>query len=283
MKEKKVLNGEQIRRKEEKNFSLGLMIGLGLFIIFMVATNNNFGEWIPFSLNYKVVNTPSVFKYQENQGREYQEFYIEYEKFINEIDAFNLDELKGSDFKDNDDYYTYSDSNYNYVAGSNYIKLIKDGEDIYYNVIEDDIQTITLYGDKEYELEISSSLITFSFDSISYKFSVLEDSYKMEVGYFVGVYNAYEELYDKDFNFKGIKAKYNDVNYEGYLVKDIEGYSLNEDKSMFCKDNSEECELSTKYLENSDVIYYTLVDYFFNSVYSNNMLLVKENEVFPFK
>ena len=52
---------------------------------------------------------------------------------------------------------------------------------------------------------------------------------------------------------------------------------------MFCKENSDECELSTKYLENSDVIYYTLVDYFFNSVYSNDMLLVKENEVFPFK
>ena len=283
MKEKKVLNGEQIRRKEEKNFSLGLMIGLGLFIIFMVATNNNFGEWIPFSLNYKVTSTPSVFKYQENQGREYQEFYKEYEKFINEIDTFNLDELKGEDFKDNDDYYTYSDSNYNYVAGSNYIKLIKDGNDIYYNVIEDDVQTITLNMGKEYELEISSTLITFSFESISYKFNILEDGYKMEVDYFVGVYNAYEELYDKDFNFKGIKAKYNDINYEGYLVKDIDGYTLNEDKSMFCKENSDECELSTKYLENSDVIYYTLVDYFFNSVYSNDMLLVKENEVFPFK
>ena len=283
MKEKKVLNGEQIRRKEEKNFSLGLMIGLGLFIIFMVATNNNFGEWIPFSLNYKVTSTPSVFKYQENQGREYQEFYKEYEKFINEIDTFNLDELKGEDFKDNDDYYTYSDSNYNYVAGSNYIKLIKDGNDIYYNVIEDDVQTITLNMGKEYELEISSTLITFSFESISYKFNILEDGYKMEVDYFVGVYNAYEELYDRDFNFKGIKAKYNDINYEGYLVKDIDGYTLNEDKSMFCKENSDECELSTKYLENSDVIYYTLVDYFFNSVYSNDMLLVKENEVFPFK
>ena len=283
MKEKKVLNGEQIRRKEEKNFSLGLMIGLGLFIIFMVATNNNFGEWIPFSLNYKVTSTPSVFKYQENQGREYQEFYKKYEKFINEIDTFNLDELKGEDFKDNDDYYTYSDSNYNYVAGSNYIKLIKDGNDIYYNVIEDDVQTITLNMGKEYELEISSTLITFSFESISYKFNILEDGYKMEVDYFVGVYNAYEELYDKDFNFKGIKAKYNDINYEGYLVKDIDGYTLNEDKSMFCKENSDECELSTKYLENSDVIYYTLVDYFFNSVYSNDMLLVKENEVFPFK
>ena len=282
MKEKKVLNGEQIRRKEEKNFSLGLMIGLGLFIIFMVATNNNFGEWIPFSLNYKVTSTPSVFKYQENQGREYQEFYKEYEKFINEIDTFNLDELKGEDFKDNDDYYTYSDSNYNYVAGSNYIKLIKDGNDIYYNVIEDDVQTITLNMGKEYELEISSTLITFSFESISYKFNILEDGYKMEVDYFVGVYTAYEELYDKDFNFKGIKAKYNDVNYEGYLVKDIDGYTLNKDKSMFCKDNSEECELSTKYLENSEIIYYTLVEYYFNSSLKDNMLLVKEGELFPF-
>ena len=282
MKEKKVLNGEQIRRKEEKNFSLGLMIGLGLFIIFMVATNNNFGEWIPFSLNYKVTSTPSVFKYQENQGREYQEFYREYEKFINEIDTFNLDELKGEDFKDNDDYYTYSDSNYNYVAGSNYIKLIKDGNDIYYNVIEDDVQTITLNMGKEYELEISSTLITFSFESISYKFNILEDGYKMEVDYFVGVYTAYEELYDKDFNFKGIKAKYNDVNYEGYLVKDIDGYTLNKDKSMFCKDNSDECELSTKYLENSEIIYYTLVEYYFNSSLKDNMLLVKEGELFPF-
>lgn len=282
MKEKKVLNGEQIRRKEEKNFSLGLMIGLGLFIIFMVATNNNFGEWIPFSLNYKVTSTPSVFKYQENQGIEYQEFYKKYEKFINEIDTFNLDELKGEDFKDNDDYYTYSDSNYNYVAGSNYIKLIKDGNDIYYNVIEDDVQTITLNMGKEYELEISSTLITFSFESISYKFNILEDGYKMEVDYFVGVYTAYEELYDKDFNFKGIKAKYNDVNYEGYLVKDIDGYTLNKDKSMFCKDNSDECELSTKYLENSEIIYYTLVEYYFNSSLKDNMLLVKEGELFPF-
>ena len=36
MKEKKVLNGEQIRRREEKNFSLGLIIGLGLFIVLML-------------------------------------------------------------------------------------------------------------------------------------------------------------------------------------------------------------------------------------------------------
>lgn len=283
MKEKKVLNGEQIRRKEEKNFSLGLMIGLGLFIILMIALNNNFGEWIPFSLNSKVIETPSIFKYQENQGREYQVFYSEYSKFTNEIDSFNLDELKGDDFKDNDDYFYYSDDDYNYVAGSNYIKLVKEGKDIYYNVFENEVQTITLNSDKKYELEISGSLITFSSNDYEYKFNILKDGYKMEVSYSIGVYTAYEEFYDSDFIFKGIKAKYNDINYEGYLVKDIEGYILSEDKSMFCKDNSEECVLSTKYLENSETIYYTLVDYFFNSVYSIDMLLVKENEVFPFK
>ena len=282
MKEKKVLNGEQIRRKEEKNFSLGLMIGLGLFIIFMVATNNNFGEWIPFSLNYEVINTPSVFKYQENQGKEYQEFYNEYNKFIDEIESFNLDELKGDNFKKNDDYFIYSDNNYNYVAGSNYIKLVKEGKDKYYNVIEDDIQVITLYSEKEYELEISNSLITFSFDNLEYKFEILQEGYKMIVDYNVDNFSIFEEYYDKDFKFLSVKGKYNNINYDGYLVKDLKGYSLSEDKSVFCKDNSEECELSTKYIENSEVIYYTLVDYFFNSVYSNDMLFVKENEVFPF-
>ena len=271
-----------MKDKQKKNDNLKLvgiiLLIIGLLLIFIVAISGSNS----FSLNIDVINTPSIFKYQENQGREYQEFYKEYDKFINEIDSFNLDELKESEFKEKDDYYTYSNSNYNYEAGSNYIKLIKDGKDIYNNIIEDDVQIITLNSEKEYELEISSSLITFSVSDILYKFKVLEDSYKMEVDYFVGVYNAYEELYDKDFNFKGIKAKYNDVNYEGYLVKDIDGYTLNKDKSMFCKDNSDECELSTKYLENSEIIYYTLVEYYFNSSLKDNMLLVKEGELFPF-
>ena len=271
-----------MKDKQKKNDNLKsvgiILLIIGLLLIFIVAISGSNS----FSLNVEVINTPSIFKYQENQGREYQEFYKEYDKFINEIDSFNLDELKESEFKEKDDYYTYSNSNYNYEAGSNYIKLIKDGKDIYNNIIEDDVQIITLNSEKEYELEISSSLITFSVSDILYKFKVLEDSYKMEVGYFVGVYTAYEELYDKDFNFKGIKAKYNDVNYEGYLVKDIDGYTLNKDKSMFCKDNSDECDLSTKYLENSEIIYYTLVEYYFNSSLKDNMLLVKEGELFPF-
>ena len=271
-----------MKDKQKKNDNLKsvgiILLIIGLLLIFIVAISGSNS----FSLNVEVINTPSIFKYQENQGREYQNFYSEYNKFINEIDSFNLDELNESEFKEKDDYYTYSNSDYNYEAGSNYIKLIKDEKDIYYNVIEDDVQTIILNSDKEYELEISNSLITFSFESVSYKFNVLEDGYKMEVGYFVGVYTAYEELYDRDFNFKGIKAKYNDVNYEGYLVKDIDGYTLNKDKSMFCKDNSEECELSTKYLENSEIIYYTLVEYYFNSLLKDNMLLVKEGELFPF-
>lgn len=283
MKEKKVLNGEQIRRKEEKNFSLGLLIGLGLFIIFIIATNNNFGEWISFSLNSKVIETPSIFKYQKDQGREYQLFYSEYSKFIDEINSFKLNELKGSDFEDKKDYYSYSSDEYNHVAGSNYIKLVKDGEDVYYNVIESDVQTITLYSEKEYELEIGPSLITFSYDDNEYKFNVNENGYIMECGYFVSEYTAYEEVYDKDFNLKQVNFKNGDINYNGYLVENIEGYSLSEDRSMFCKDGTEECEITTKYLENSEIIYYTLVDYFFNSVYSNDMLLVKENEVFPFK
>ena len=278
MKEKKVLNGEQIRRREEKNFSLGLMIGLVLFIIFVIATNNNFGEWIPFSLNSKVIETPSIFKYQENQGREYQNFYKEYDVFIKKIESFNLGELKGDNFEDKKDYFTYSDSNYNYVAGSNYIKLVKDGKDIYYNVVEDDVQTITLYSSKEYELEIGNNLITFSVDNIDYKFETTEDGYKMQVEYLVGVYTSLFESYDHDFNFKSIKVSLNDINYDGYLVSSIEGYSLNEDKSMFCKDESNECELSTKYLENSEIIYYTLIDYFNDK----DMLLVKEGEVLLF-
>ena len=133
-----------MKDNQKKNDNLKLigiiLLIVGLLLIFIVAISGSNS----FSLNVDVINTPSIFKYQENQGREYQNFYSEYDKFVNEINSFNLDELKESEFKEKDDYYTYSNSNYNYEAGSNYIKLIKDGKDIYYNVIEDDVQTIIL-------------------------------------------------------------------------------------------------------------------------------------------
>ena len=199
MKEKKVLNGEQIRRREEKNFSLGLIIGLGLFIVLMLALNNNFGEWIPFSLNSKVLETPSVFKSKEDQGKDYTLMYSEYSDFIDEINTLNLSSLKSEDFIDQKDYYSYSDSNYSYVAGSNYIKLIKDGNDVYYNVIENNIQTINLNSDKCYELVIGPTLITFKVNDLTYKVNVLEDGYSLETNYLNGSYLIKEERYD--FNF----------------------------------------------------------------------------------
>ena len=114
-----------MKDKQKKNDNLKsvgfILLIVGLLIIFIVAISGSNS----FSLNIDVINTPSIFKYQENQGREYQEFYKEYDKFVNEINSFNLDELKESEFKEKDDYYTYSNSNYNYEAGSNYIKLIK--------------------------------------------------------------------------------------------------------------------------------------------------------------
>ena len=282
MKEKKVLNGEQIRRREEKNFSLGLIIGLGLFIVLMLALNNNFGEWIPFSLNSKVLETPSVFKSKEDQGKDYTLMYSEYSDFIDEINTLNLSSLKSEDFIDQKDYYSYSDSNYSYVAGSNYIKLIKDGNDVYYNVIENNIQTINLNSDKCYELVIGPTLITFKVNDLTYKVNVLEDGYSLETNYLNGSYLIKEERYDFNFKFKEVKAQYNEINYIGYYVKDIEGYSLSDDRSNICNE-SNECELSTKYLEDGETIYYTVVDYFINQVYSIDMILVKENEVFPFR
>ena len=282
MKEKKVLNGEQIRRREEKNFSLGLIIGLGLFIVLMLALNNNFGEWIPFSLNSKVLETPSVFKSKEDQGKDYTLMYSEYSDFIDEINTLNLSSLKSEDFIDQKDYYSYSDSNYSYVAGSNYIKLIKDGNDVYYNVIENNIQTINLNSDKSYELIIDPTLITFKVNDLTYKVNVLEDGYSLETNYLNGSYLIKEERYDFNFKFKEVKAQYNEINYIGYYVKDIEGYSLSDDRSNICNE-SNECELSTKYLEDGETIYYTIVDYFINQVYSIDMILVKENEVFPFR
>ena len=271
-----------MKDKNNKNIHLreigyvSFIIGILLIIVAIISGLSS------FSLNVDVIKTPLIFKYQENQGREYQEFYKEYSVFVNEIDSLNLDELNGKDFENERDYYIYSNYNYNYLAESNYIKVIKDKIDVYSNTIEDDFQIVTLYSDKVYELEISSSLITFSVNDVVYKFNIFEDGYKMEVNYSIGTYNIYEELYDMDFNFKGIKAEYDGFTYEGYLVKNIEGYSLSEDKSMICKDGTEECELSTKYLENSEIIYYTIVEYYFDSVVKENMLLVKAGEVFPF-
>ena len=282
MKKKKVLNGEQIRRKEEKNFSLGLIIGLGLFIVLMLALNNNFGEWIPFSLNTKVLETPDVFKSKEDQGKDYTLMYSEYSDFIDEINSLNLSSLKSEDFIDQKDYYSYSDSIYSYVAGSNYIKLIKDGKDIYYSVIENNVRTINLIIDKSYELVVSPTLITFKVNDSTYKVNVLEDGYSLETNYVNGSYLIKEERYDFNFKFKEVKAEYNDINYIGYYIKDVEGYSLSSDRGYICNDNNE-CELSTKYLEDGATIYYTVVDYFINQVYSIDMILVKENEVFPFR
>ena len=174
MKEKKVLNGEQIRRREEKNFSLGLIIGLGLFIVLMLALNNNFGEWIPFSLNSKVLETPDVFKSKDDQGKDYTLMYNEYSEFIDEINKLDLNSLKSENFSDQKDYYSYSDSNYSYVAGSNYIKLIKDGNDVFYSVIENNVRSINLNKEKTYKLVISQSLITFQVEDLTYKVNILE-------------------------------------------------------------------------------------------------------------
>ena len=248
----------------------------------MLALNNNFGEWIPFSLNSKVLETPSVFKSKEDQGKDYTLMYSEYSDFIDEINTLNLSSLKSEDFIDQKDYYSYSDSNYSYVAGSNYIKLIKDGNDVYYNVIENNIQTINLNSDKCYELVIVPTLITFKVNDLTYKVNVLEDGYSLETNYLNGSYLIKEERYDFNFKFKEVKAQYNEINYIGYYVKDIEGYSLSDDRSNICNE-SNECELSTKYLEDGETIYYTIVDYFINQVYSIDMILVKENEVFPFR
>ena len=282
MKEKKVLNGEQIRRREEKNFSLGLIIGLGLFIVLMLALNNNFGEWIPFSLNSKVLETPDVFKSKDDQGKDYTLMFNEYSEFIDEINKLDLNSLKSENFSDQKDYYSYSDSNYSYVAGSNYIKLIKDGNDVFYSVIENNVRSINLNKEKTYKLVISQSLITFKVNDLTYKVNVLEDGYSLETNYFNGSYLIKEERYDFNFKFKEVLAEYNKVNYIGYYVKDIKGYSLSDDRSEICNENNE-CELSTKYLEDGETIYYTVVDYFINQVYSIDMLLVKENEVFPFR
>ena len=84
-----------------------------------------------------------------------------------------------------------------------------------------------------------------------------------------------------DFEFKEVLAEYEDINYIGYYIKNLGGYYLSSDRSNICSENNE-CELSTKYLDDGETIYYTVINYFINSKVSMDMLLFKEDEVFPF-
>ena len=273
-------NNKEIKRdKKRLSFLCVLII---LLILIVLALNNKLSKQEVFSLNSKVLETVDVFKSKEDQGKDYTLMYNEYSEFVEEINSFNLTDLKSEYFIKQKGYYFYSDDNYSYLARGNFIKVIKDGNVFYYSGIENNVQTINLKSDKSYELVISQSLITFKVNDSTYKVNILEEGYSLETNYFNGSYLIKEERYDFNFKFKEVLAEYNKINYIGYYVKDIKGYSLSDDRSNICNENNE-CELSTKYLEDGETIYFTVVDYFINQVYSIDMLLVKENEVFPFR
>ena len=99
-KEKKVLNGEQIRAKEQKQFILVYIVGLILFMVLMVALNNNFNQDYILKIDSKLLKSPNVINVSDEnrKGKELLTFINDYEDLVQGVNDLKLDQLNLNEF-----------------------------------------------------------------------------------------------------------------------------------------------------------------------------------------
>lgn len=278
---KKVLNNEEIQKKQQKQFSIGLCIGFMLFIFFILFVESDFLK-NKIIVNNNLLKTPNIINVESNKkGNKLEELCEEYSYFIDEINKLKLDSLKEVEFLREKNIYKYVDENYTYIANENYLKLTRKEKDIYYIIIEEGITKIELYKDKIYSLEYSSNNIFFKVDEKSYKINANNEKYILECNYSCNEYQVNQEIYDKEWNFTNINLVINDIDYYGYFLEDIEGYSLSNDKLSIVDENGESIS-STKYLDDNTTLYYTVINYEINNQ-TKDMLIVNNTQDFPLK
>ena len=284
--EKKVLNGEQIRKKQEKQFTIVYIVGLVLFILVMIALNNNFGYSEKLDINKGLLNTPSIISIDQNKekGKTLDEMITSYESFIEEIEVFSLPNLDTDQFVRDGDTFKYVDSNYTYRANTTSLKLTRQGKDVYSVSIEEGVTKYELYSDFNYVLEYTSNFIFFKTGTTTYNISITNNNYYVNCNYEIGVFIVTSEVYDNEWNFVNLELKHKDdenIKYTGYFFDNIEGYTLNEDN--YTIEGGNESIPSTKYLEDNQTYYYTVDTYVFNNLNEKDILIVNNSQEFPLK
>lgn len=277
---KKVLNGEQIRTKQQKQFYITYVVGLIAFIVLMVALNNNFGQDYKLSIDSKILTSPNIINVSEGnrKGNEFESLLVEYNKFSDEVKNLKLDKLNLDSFGFSDEAFRYVDENYTYVANDNYIKLTRQSNDVYIASYEDNVAKMELFNDSHYYLEYSESSIYFKVNDKEYNISISESGYTLLSNYQMDGYTVEKEVYDKTWNLVNLYVSETSNSFNGYFFKD-KGYLLSEDELTIT--HGENSYDSTKYSGDNE-INYTIMKYNFINQTSEYILLVNINSNFPF-
>ena len=280
---KKVLNNEEIQKKQQKQFSIGLCLGFLLFIVFIIFMESDFLR------NKKVVDSsllkaPDVINIdnKEQKGLEMQKVISDYEVFIEEVNGLSLNTIKDQEFLKKGDYYEFVNENYTYYMNTGYLRLTRKDQDVYINSFEEGITKIELFGNSHYILEYSASTISFTKDNNSYLISIMDNKYILDCNYEISGYKNEEEIYDSNWNFINITLSKENNNYVGYFFDNLDEYSLSEDKAEIVNSNNERVP-STKYDSETGDIYYTVLTYSFNESMQKDLLIVNKNMEFPLK
>lgn len=281
--ENKVLNGEQIRAKQQKQFNLVYVVGLILFIVLMVALNNNFNQDYKLTIDSKLLKAPNIINSKEVRGKELEEMLVSYEDFTKKVEELNLSKLDFNNFSFEEEKYHYVDANYTYIANDTYINLTRQGNKVYSSSLEDNVIKIEYYGENKYLLEYSTSNISFKVNDLNYLLNIENNNFVLECSYEMDGYTVTKEIYDKDWNFININAYYLETSnsYIGYLFDNLDDYKLSEDKNKIINKNTNEEYPVTKHTLDNQSTHYTTINYVYNEV-SLDILLVNTNEEFPF-
>ena len=280
---KKVLNNDEIQKKQQKQFSIGLCLGFLLFIIFIIFQESSFFR-NKIIVESSLLKTPAIIPStnKEDKGLELQKLMGDYENFTSEINKLNLGSLEGQEFvKDGNDY-KFVNENYTYYTSSSFLKLTRKNETIYMNSYEEGIYKYELFLDIHYVLEYSPSMISFKVNDYVYSIQIKDNHYILSTEYLMNGYKVTSEIYDLQWNFVETTLTYQEVNYNGYFFGFINGYSLSENKLEIINDSNNERIPSTSYKEDSS-LYYTIGSYNFSETKSKDLLIVNFNEEFPLK
>lgn len=281
---KEVSTVEKEQKKQQKRFTIVYILGLVAFIIMMIILEGNIFNNKELHLNAKLLKSPDILNIDNNkkQGNELNDMYNSYSIFLKEIKDLKLEELDETEFEYSDDKFRYVDTNYTYLALDNSLELTRKGEEVFSYYIEEDISKVKLISDKTYYLEFSLNEVSFKVNDRTYLINIINNEYVVTSNYDMDSYIVTNEIYDKEWNFINLDLKIIDLEYKGYFFKNIEGYTLSDDRLEIIDENNNRIP-STDYLDDNKTIKYTVIKYEFNDKTTSDVFVVNSSIEFPLK
>ncbi len=281
--EKTVLNHKEVKTKQQKKISFVYIIVLLAVILVMFIFNNNLNKDYVLEIDDSLLKKQEVIKFKEEQGLALNGLKDDYENFNKMIEDLELTKLDLTIFSFLEDKYSYQDSNYIYFANKDYLRLTKQGKDVYEAFKEEGITSIEYFGETKYKLEYSSTSLTFKVNNEIFEFSIEDNNYLLKTDYLMDSYKINLEVYDKEWNFIKLEAKdtRNKVDYNGYFFSNLSNLLLSEDRLSILV-NNENSVPSTDFLSDGLTVYYSTLEYKFSTESIKYVLLVNKTQEFPF-